>query len=247
MSDKPVTSKAEQEANALKLLAEARLADAEAAKMASESRKALAEAKQQEAHLVQRKLETAKKVEEDKAARAHDKYHRVYRFDGVVSGDSVKKCIVALTEWHRLDPTCPIEVIFSSPGGSIFDGMELYDFIRELVDRGHEVTTGGVGMAASMAGILVQAGSKRYLSQECWLLIHKASLFASGSSDNIEDTVKFIRRVEKRIVNIFVTQSGGKMTSQRIRKNWNRQDWWLNADECLEFGLIDEIRGQLDT
>jgi ATP-dependent Clp endopeptidase proteolytic subunit ClpP len=240
MSDEPrwTPTEEESEANAARLRGEARLAEAEAEKAEFEAAQALE-------RLSVTKLETRKKLEDDAAHRAKDWFHHIYRFDGAVTAASVEKCIEKLTEWHRLDPECDIEVIFSSPGGSIFDGMELYDFIVELCERGHCVTTGGVGMAASMAGILVQSGSKRYLSRECWLLIHKASLMAMGSSDSIEDTVKFIRRIEKRIIDIFVSRSGGRMTSQRIKRNWLRQDWWLNADECLEFGLIDEIRGLL--
>ena len=98
-------------------------------------------------------------------------------------------------------------------------------------------------MAASMAGILVQAGDTRYLSTECWLLIHRAAFMAIGQTFEVEDHVKLIQRIEKRIINIFVRRSDGKLTSQKIKRNWERKDWWLSSDECVELGLIDEIRG----
>lgn len=131
-------------------------------------------------------------------------------------------------------------MVFSSPGGSIFDGMELFDYLVEL---GYEapVVTGGAGMAASMAGILVQAGTKRYLTRECWLLIHRAAFLAAGKTYEIEDRVDLIKRIEDRIIKIFTDRS--ELTSRKIRRNWERKDWWLSSDECVTMGLIDEVRG----
>jgi ATP-dependent protease ClpP protease subunit len=245
MSDAYVPSPAEQEANAIKLAAEAEKALAEAEKARAEAVTFGYEARAALARTIETELKSAQAVEADAARRASDEYHRVYRFDGEVSASSVHACMSKLTEWHRLDPKCTIEVIFSSPGGSIFDGMELFDFITELGERGHKTVTGGVGMAASMAGILVQAGQTRYLTKECWLLIHRASFLTFGSTYEVEDMVQLIKRIEKRITDIFVSRSGGKLTAQRVKRNWNRKDWWISSDECLELGLVDEVRGQI--
>jgi ATP-dependent Clp endopeptidase proteolytic subunit ClpP len=231
-------SPAEQAANAAR-------ARAEAAKFLAEARKEDALARSAEASADQAELKATVAGEEDAARRASDEHNHVYRFDGEVGATSVGKCISKLTEWHRLDPDCPIEVIFSSPGGSIFDGMELFDFIVELGENGHEVTTGGAGMAASMAGILVQAGTKRFLTKECWLLIHRAAFGVVGQTFEIEDRVKLIQRIEKRIIDIFVSRSNGKLSASKIKRNWERRDWWLSSDDCLTLGLIDEVRGQI--
>ncbi len=229
-------SEAEQAANATRLLAEA-------SKLEAEARTAAIDTKKAQTVLHGAELDLAKKQDEDEKRRSTDEFFHVYRFDGEVTGSSVKNCMSKLSEWHRLDAECDIELIFSSGGGSIFDGMELFDFITELSSRGHNITTGGVGMAASMAGILVQAGDTRYLSTECWLLIHRAAFMAIGQTFEVEDHVKLIQRIEKRIINIFVRRSDGKLTSQKIKRNWERKDWWLSSDECVDLGLIDEIRG----
>ena len=50
-----------------------------------------------------------------------------------------------------------------------------------------------------------------------------------------------IKRIEERIINIFTTRSN--LTSLKIKRNWDRKDWWINADEALEMGLVDEIKG----
>ena len=92
-----------------------------------------------------------------------------------------------------------------------------------------------------MAGILLQAGDKRWIGHQSWILIHRASFGAIGKSFEIEDEVELIKRIEERIINIFTTRSN--LTSLKIKRNWDRKDWWINADEALEMGLVDEIKG----
>ncbi len=247
MSDVPTNpglqTEAEQKANAVRLLAEAEKATAEARKANAQTERERAGTRRETALAKETELKAQRSEDDDKARRAGDAFHHVYRFEGQVSEDSVNRAIEKLTEWHRLDPECTIEVIFSSPGGSIFDGMKLFDFIVELGHEGHKTVTGGIGMAASMAGILVQAGQTRYITHECWMLIHRAAFIAFGKTFEVEDHLKLIQRIEKRIITIFVERSDGKLTSQKIKRNWDRKDWWLSSDECLKFGLVDEVRG----
>ena len=233
-------SPAEQKANAEKLKAEAAQAKAEAKRIAAEAAKLEAETREADAKARTAELGALKAEDEDRARRAGDEFHHVYRFSSEVSASSVSRCMAKLTEWHRLDPNCNMEIIFSSPGGSIIDGMELFDFIRGMADQGHRTITGGTGMAASMAGILLQAGEHRWVSKEAWVLIHRAAFFAFGQTHDVEDQVKLVQRIEKRIIDIFTARS--QLTPQKIRRNWNRKDWWLDSDECLEHGLVDEVR-----
>ena len=170
-----------------------------------------------------------------------DENNHLYRFDGAVSKSSVLRCMKKLTEWSRLSPECDMEIVFSSPGGSIIDGFELFDFIQELRSRGHKITTGSLGMAASMAGILLMAGDVRWIGHQCWMMIHRAAFGAIGKTYEVEDEVKLVKRIEERCLDIFVSRS--KLTKQKIKRNWDRKDWWIDADECLDLGLVDEIRG----
>ena len=148
-----------------------------------------------------------------------------------------------LTQWHRKDPKCDIEIIFSSPGGSIIDGFELFDFIQHLRNEGHKVTTGSLGMAASMAGILLQAGDVRWIGHQAWMMIHRAAFGAIGKTYEVEDEVRLVKRIEERILDIFTSRS--ELTKHKIKKNWDRKDWWIDADECLSLGLVDEVRAML--
>lgn len=220
-------------------------AEAEAAKFTSEAGKARAEAREAVAKAREAELKAAKAEDDDAARRAGDEFHHVYRFLDQVSADSAKKCMSKLTEWHRLDPGCPIEIIFDSPGGAVFPGLALFDHIRQLSEAGHEITTGATGITASMAGILTQAGDTRWMTAEGWFLIHRVSFMTMGATYEVEDRVEHVKRIEKRVIEIFTSRSDGKLTSQKIKRNWDRKDWWLDSDQCLEFGIVDEIRGPL--
>jgi ATP-dependent Clp endopeptidase proteolytic subunit ClpP len=174
---------------------------------------------------------------------AVDDENHLYRFSGEVSNSSVERCIKKLTEWHRLDRKCNIEIVFSSPGGSIIDGFELFDFIQHLRGQGHHVTTGTLGMAASMAGILLQAGDTRWVGHQAWVMIHRAAFGMYGKTYEVEDEVKFVKRIEERILDIFTSRS--KLTRNKIKRNWERKDWWISAEEANDLGLIDEVRAML--
>jgi ATP-dependent Clp endopeptidase proteolytic subunit ClpP len=222
---------------------------AEIASKKAETNKSLAEAAKIEAET--KKIESEAGVaalEYDKAFRsrqremANDEENFLYRFSKDVNHNSVQACMSKLTQWHRMSPECDIELVFSSPGGSIIDGFELFDFIQDL-RRTHKVTTGSLGMAASMAGILLQAGTHRWIGHQAWMMIHRAAFGAIGKTYEVEDEVKLVKRIEERCVDIFVSRS--HLSKQKIKRNWDRKDWWIDADECLEIGLVDEIRAMM--
>ncbi len=169
-----------------------------------------------------------------------DKYHRFYPFYRPVDDSSVTTCMEMLSFWSRTDPQCAIELVFNSPGGGVLAGLALFDFIRDLREKGHHITTHTLGHAASMAGILLQAGTTRVMGKEAWILIHEISFGAVGKIGEIEDTTEWVKKMQKRILNIFAERS--KMTAVQIEKKWKRTDWWLDSDQALELGLIDEVR-----
>jgi len=213
--------------------AETRKLDAEAAMAEASARKAVAEAKDAEIKSYETQLELAKR-------QSSDERNFLYRFSKDVSHNSVTSCISTLTQWHRESPKCAMEIVFSSPGGSIVDGMELFDFMQHLRNEGHEITTGTLGYAASMAGILLQAGDVRWMGHQAWVMIHRAAFGAIGKTFEIEDEVRYVKRIEDRILDIFASRS--HLTKLKIKRNWDRKDWWINADEAVELGLVDEVR-----
>ena len=125
---------------------------AEATKAQAEARKVKAEAESAETKVEKEKLEFERYQKERAGRLAADSENHVYRFSGPVGDQSVTKCRTTLTEWSRCNPGCDIEIVFASGGGGITAGFELFDYIQQLRSGGHNITTGSLGMAASMAG-----------------------------------------------------------------------------------------------
>lgn len=221
------------EAKAAQLAAEARKAEAEAKRAEADATETLINIRFNEINLHDRERKEAEDL-------ADNRYHHVYFFADQVNESSVSRCVDRLTEWHRLSPDCEIEIIFNSPGGSVIPGMALFDYIRLLRRQGHKVTTVALGYAASMAGILLQAGDHRVIGQEAYVLIHEISAGAVGKIGEIEDEVKFIKKIQGRVLDIFAERSTKKR--EYFARHWRRKDWWLDSAECKKLGIVDEVR-----
>lgn len=225
---------------ARKLEAEADLALASAAKARweRESEEARARCAFVDAEKAEIDLDRARRLR-DKELAANE-FHHVYHFAESVSAGSVKSCMVQLSTWHRLDTGCAVEIVFSSPGGSVIDGMALFDYIQELRREGHVITTGARGMAASMAGILLQAGDRRWIGREAYLLIHEVQAGAVGKVGEMEDEMELIHKMCDRILGIFADRC--HLTTKQLAVRWRRKDWWLDSTEALKLGFVDEVR-----
>jgi ATP-dependent Clp protease protease subunit len=163
----------------------------------------------------------------------------VYTFYSSVDADSVQQCMAELGQWSRRDPGSPITVIFNSPGGSVLDGLALFDYLRRLRSTGHFVTTMALGRAASMGAVLLQAGDHRVVGENAFLLIHEISNHTTGKVSEMEDGVDFTRRLQKRLLAILSGRS--TLTEQQIARRWTRNEWWLDAPEAVGLGLADEV------
>lgn len=216
--------------------------DAQIKKLLAEAAKAEAEARGATATAERAAIELERERRKREEELAANKYHHVYSFSADVSSGSVANCIEQLTTWHRLDLKCKIEIVFQSPGGQVIPGMALFDYIQVLRTAGHHITTTAMGYAASMAGILLQAGDHRAIGRESYVLIHEISDAIFGKIGEIEDEVKFIKKIQKRVINIFLSRCEGKISRRAFETNWRRKDWWLSSDECLKFGFVDEVR-----
>lgn len=252
------------EANKAKLEAEAEAARSLARKNDAEARKFNVEADSQVEFVLNQRMQNeigSISLEQSRRLRrlelAQDQHHHVYRFAEGFTESSVRKCVTQLVAWRRLAEeeglTPDIEIEFYSPGGSVFDGLVLFDTIEQLKKAGFFVTTSATGMAASMGGILLQAGNKRVMAAEAWVLIHQVSAGVRGKVPEMEDEVEFMKKIQDRILSIFAarckqaheadpTVCTHPLTKAQLRKGWDRKDWWISSSDCLRFGLVDEVR-----
>ena len=213
--------------------------EAEASKYEAEAIAKRAEARLQTAMAEVAEIELRARQLDERVSLAQNFHHHVYVFDKEVAESSVKACIQQLQTWSRNDPECDIELQINSPGGSIFDGFALIDFIRDLRAKNHTVTTHGIGMIASMAAVILQAGDKRVMGANAMMLLHEGSLGAIGNFGQVQDRVKLMELMHDRILDLFAERS--TMSKAAIKKQWARTDWWCNSDTCLKHGFVDEL------
>lgn len=188
-----------------------------------------------------RKLIAETEAEEMNVARkkALASAHRVYTFYGGVNATSISNCMSELGIWSREAPGAPLTVIFNSPGGYVDDGMALYDYLLHLRSLGHRVTTIALGRAASMGGILLQAGDVRLMGPNAFLLIHEVSAGTEGKLSQMAEDIAFWKRQENKLVDVLAQRS--TLTPAQIKRRWRKTDWWLDAKEAIELGFADDV------
>lgn len=212
---------------------------------AAQARKEAALAEKEATDAQIKRINLAKALRDEATELAKNIHHKVYVFDAAVGEASVKMCINQLVSWSRQYPACEIEIQLNSPGGSIFDGFALIDFLRSMQERDHKITITVLGMAASMAGVILQAADTRVMGANALMLIHEGSLGASGDFGHVEDRMKLMRLMHERILTLFEERArpiNTKVTKRFIRSRWERKDWWLTGEDCLKLGFVDEVR-----
>ncbi len=174
--------------------------------------------------------------------RAYDIYSRLLKdrivFIGEEITDPLANLVIAeILFLEKENPDKDIDVYINSPGGSVSAGLAIYDVMRHVKC---EVATVCVGMAASIATLLLVAGSekKRYAMPNSRIMIHQTS---GGFRGTFTDTKIYVDEMSKMFdtyVRILGERTG--RDPEQIRKDCDR-DYWMSADEAKEYGLVDEI------
>jgi ATP-dependent protease ClpP protease subunit len=183
-------------------------------------------------------LERDKRTDEESAASAEA--HNTYTFYDEVGPESIKECLEALSAMARQEPRCEITLILNSPGGGVVDGLALYDYLMGLRKRGHKITIIALGEAASMGGVLLQAGNKRVVGRNFFMLMHQISYSCYGRSPEHRDEMKLVNMMESKLLKILARRSS--MTVRDVRSSWERTNWWIDAKAAVELGFADEIQ-----
>ena len=159
-------------------------------------------------------------------------------FLGVPIDDDVANIIQAqLLFLESVDNTKDISIYLNSPGGSVYAGLGIYDTMQLVAP---DVCTICTGMAASMAAVLMTAGTKgkRSALPHSRIMIHQPMGGAQGQASDIEITAAEIQKLKKELYEISAKHSG-----QPYDKVWadSDRDYWMTAAEAKEYGMIDEI------
>ncbi len=170
---------------------------------------------------------------------AQEHHSGVFRLYGAVDMGSVERLRLSTGRYAAAYPDEPITLVISSPGGSVFDGWVLFDHLRALSAQGHKITTIVRGMAGSMAAILTQAGDKRIIGPESYLVIHEPSSIAWGKTSDLIDELDMMKRLTRQAEEVFARRS--KLSAKEIKAKTLKKDWYVNAKECKTFGFVDSI------
>ncbi len=179
----------------------------------------------------------------NRGERAYDIYSRLLRdsiiFIGTPIDDNVANLVTAqLLFLEAEDPERDISLYINSPGGSISAGLAVYDTIQFIRN---DVTTICVGQAASMAAVLLAAGSpkKRFSLPHSRVLIHQPWMSGlQGQATDIDIHAKEILRIRTILNKILARHTSQPL--ERIEKDVER-DYIMTADQAKEYGIIDEV------
>lgn len=153
--------------------------------------------------------------------------------------DQIASLVVAqLIYLSNEDPEDPIQMYISSPGGSIYAGMGIYDTMQMIPNQ---ISTVAVGFTASFGTLLLTAGSKghRYTLPNATIHMHQPlSSGGGGQATDIEIHAKEILRLKQRINEILAEQTGKSI--EDIEKDTDR-DYYMSAQEAVDYGLVDEL------
>ncbi len=136
-----------------------------------------------------------------------------------------------------VDPGKDVSIYLNSPGGSVIAGLGLYDTMQHIKS---DVSTICIGMAASMAAVLLVAGAKgkRFALPHSRVMIHQPMGGAQGQASDIEITAREILKYKDELYRIIADHSG--MSMDKIRNDADR-DYWMTAQEAKDYGMIDNI------
>lgn len=180
----------------------------------------------------------------NRGERAYDIYSLLLKerivFLGTPIDDHVANLIIAqLLFLEREDPDKDIQLYVHSPGGIITAGLAIYDTMQLIRPA---VSTICIGMAASMAAVLLVGGAKgkRFSLPNATVMLHQAAGGFEGSASDIEIRAREILRLQNRIRDILQAHTGQPM--DRIIRDSDR-DFYMTAEQAKEYGIVDEIIG----
>jgi len=174
--------------------------------------------------------------------RAYDIYSRLLKdniiFVGVVIDDAVANLVIAqLLFLEAEDPEKDISLYINSPGGSVAPGLAIYDTMQFVKP---DVSTICIGQAASMAAVILAAGTKgkRFTLPNSRIIIHQPIGGFSGQASDIDIQAKEILRIRDRLNEILASHTGQPI--DKVKKDTDR-DFIMTAQQGKEYGIIDEV------
>lgn len=174
--------------------------------------------------------------------RAFDIYSRLLNERIIFLGEQVNEhtaniVVAQLLHLAYADPKKDIKLYINSPGGSVYDGMAIYDTMQYITP---DVQTIGIGLQASMGAFLLSSGAKgkRFALPHSKVMIHQPSSGTEGKVTDMEIDLREGIAVKEMLSELLAKNTGQKLA--KIKNDMER-DYWMTPTEAKAYGLIDEI------
>jgi len=174
--------------------------------------------------------------------RAFDIYSRLLNERIVFLGEEVNEhtaniVVAQLLHLAQVDPEADISLYINSPGGSVYDGLAIYDTMNFIKP---DVATYGIGLQASMGAFLLSSGAKgkRFCLPHAKVMIHQPSSGTHGKVTDMEIDLKETLEVKEMLAKIMAKNTGQKLA--KIKADMER-DYWMRPEEAVAYGLIDAV------
>ena len=174
--------------------------------------------------------------------RAFDIFSRLLNERIIFLGEEVNEhtanlIVAQLIHLAYEDSKKDIKLYINSPGGSVYDGMAIYDTIQYIKP---DVQTIGIGLQASMGAFLLSSGTKgkRFALPNSRVMIHQPSSGTQGRVSDQEVTLREHIALKKRLNEILAKNTGQKLS--KIEQDVEK-DFWMSAEEAVKYGIIDQV------
>lgn len=174
--------------------------------------------------------------------RGYDIYSRLLEDRIIFLGEEVNEhtanvVVAQLLHLANEDPTKDIQLYINSPGGSVYDGLAIYDTMQYIKP---DVQTIGIGLQASMGAFLLSSGAKgkRFVLPNSRVMIHQPSSGTQGKVTDQEITLREALELKERLAEIMAKNTGQKI--DKVKADMER-DFWMSADAAVKYGVADEV------
>ena len=179
-----------------------------------------------------------------KGERSYDLFSRLMKervifLNGVVNRHMAEIAVAQLLYLEAENPEQPINMYINSEGGSVYDGLGIYDVMQYIKCPVYTYVT---GLAASMGSFLAQAGEPghRYLLPNSVTMIHQPSAGTRGKVSDMEIDLLESLRLKKLLTELYVKHNSKDIQYEQFAELMDR-DKWLSAEQAVELGLADKI------
>ena len=174
--------------------------------------------------------------------RGYDIYSRLLEDRIIFLGEEVNEhtanvVVAQLLHLANEDPEKDIQLYINSPGGSVYDGLAIYDTIQYIKP---DVQTIGIGLQASMGAFLLSSGTKgkRGVLPNSRVMIHQPSSGTQGKVTDQEITLREALELKERLSVIMAKNTGQKLA--KVKADMER-DFWMSAEQAKEYGIVDNV------